>query len=564
MIIEDSIKIKNYKCFGKEPQGFERICPINVIIGKNNSGKSSLIEVIQFLGTRVRENYIQGIEITHMLEDKELIKVFPTNTSGGAIPSSYPTHYSFGQTLIGNRFTYTFNYDLRKTAVSMSPKPPQIVEPYFSKLAEVVSVPMKDKIFKHVTAERDIVPELDSDSSSSFDWYSSLLKPNGEGATQLIQSIIVRTDFDKRLIDKEFLNELNGIVGPDIEFRNIFAQKRNSTWEIYFEDKNEVQIPLSKMGSGIKTIMLVLLNLIVVHKIEKKEKSKYLFAFEELENNLHPSLLRRLFAYISKYSQENQVYFFITTHSNIVIDFFGSDNNAQIIHVVNDGKSSTCKTVESVLHNKQILRDLDVRASDLLQSNGIIWVEGPSDRVYINKWISLMAPELREGEHYSILFYGGRLLSNMTFDFHWLEEELIPLLKINLNAFVVIDRDGESVKAAVNKTKQRIQSEIGEDNCWITKGREIENYLSDDLIVRWIKHDFNINAKVTCDINVKLEDNIRLAKVAEKVKYDNDKKGNSLSIVNVMSLDDLDTLDLKKRLSLLVNAIRGWNAMAVS
>lgn len=30
------------------------------------------------------------------------------------------------------------------------------------------------------------------------------------------------------------------------------------------------------------------------------------------------------------------------------------------------------------------LDDLGVKASDLLQANGIIWVEGPSDRAYIH------------------------------------------------------------------------------------------------------------------------------------------------------------------------------------
>ena len=41
------IKISNYKCF-KEPIGFDEIKPINVIIGKNNIGKSSLIDMIEF------------------------------------------------------------------------------------------------------------------------------------------------------------------------------------------------------------------------------------------------------------------------------------------------------------------------------------------------------------------------------------------------------------------------------------------------------------------------------------------------------------------------------------
>ncbi len=43
-----SIKIKDYKCFVKENdyQGFDVIKPINVIIGKNNSGKSKLLEAL--------------------------------------------------------------------------------------------------------------------------------------------------------------------------------------------------------------------------------------------------------------------------------------------------------------------------------------------------------------------------------------------------------------------------------------------------------------------------------------------------------------------------------------
>ena len=43
-----SIKIKDYKCFVKENdyQGFDDIKPVNVIIGKNNSGKSKLLEAL--------------------------------------------------------------------------------------------------------------------------------------------------------------------------------------------------------------------------------------------------------------------------------------------------------------------------------------------------------------------------------------------------------------------------------------------------------------------------------------------------------------------------------------
>jgi recombinational DNA repair ATPase RecF len=46
--IEDtSVKITNYKCFTGEAQGFEGLAKVNLIIGRNNSGKSSLLDLLQ-------------------------------------------------------------------------------------------------------------------------------------------------------------------------------------------------------------------------------------------------------------------------------------------------------------------------------------------------------------------------------------------------------------------------------------------------------------------------------------------------------------------------------------
>lgn len=50
-----------------------------------------------------------------------------------------------------------------------------------------------------------------------------------------------------------------------------------------------------------------------------------------------------------------------------------------------------------------VCADLGYRPSDLLQANAIIWVEGPSDRIYINHWLDQQAPDLVEGIDYSIM-----------------------------------------------------------------------------------------------------------------------------------------------------------------
>ena len=42
-----SIKVKKYRCFRDEFAGFDQIKPINIIIGRNNSGKSSLLDMLE-------------------------------------------------------------------------------------------------------------------------------------------------------------------------------------------------------------------------------------------------------------------------------------------------------------------------------------------------------------------------------------------------------------------------------------------------------------------------------------------------------------------------------------
>nr|WP_299072718.1 AAA family ATPase [uncultured Allomuricauda sp.] len=559
MIINNKIIVKSYKCFdAEEGGGFEKILPINLIIGKNNSGKSSLIDLIQFLidGNENfkkigRDSKAPEVIIEHTLTESNISRVFPSDRSGGGIPGR--NFFEYGKRFIGKEYIYRITDKKQRSFVSMDAEYVSYSKQMIDTLATTVELPFSGKLFCNISAERDINAEQ---SSSELTFLS-----NGIGSTNAIQQILNRTDKDSTLIESELLEELNTIINPDIIFSRILVQldEEEEKWELFFEDANQKRISLSKMGSGIKTVLLVLLNLIVRPRIENKNPSSYVFAFEELENNLHPSLQRRLYNYIKTYSKKHSAYFFLTTHSNIVIDSFGTDSNSQLIHISNDGDKSTSKTVLSYDGTKQILNDLGLKASDILQSNGIIWVEGPSDRNFINKWIKVLSPELKEGLHYTIMFYGGRLLSNLSFDFEWLKKEVIPLLKINRNAYVVIDRDGKTIKTKLNETKVRIQKEIGENRCWITKGREIENYLSDKILEIWLKEKHNINIEILNDKNIKLEENILNADSKIKLKYNLNKTIYSSEISEFIDKESLNIMDLESILLELVEVIKEWN-----
>ena len=212
-----------------------------------------------------------------------------------------------------------------------------------------------------------------------------------------------------------------------------------------------------------------------------------MFAFEELENNLHPALLRRLFQYLEDYAVNEKAKIFLTTHSSIALDFFGVSGNAQITHVFHDGESARTTTVPTHFGRVNIISELGARPSDLLQANGLIWVEGPSDRIYLNRWIELYTDgRLREGRDYQCVFYGGSLLARVEFKSPEDEvAELANLFQINHNLVVVCDGDREAEDSDIKPRVKRIREEVEKidgAHTWITDAKEIENYLPGSVL----------------------------------------------------------------------------------
>ncbi len=205
-------------------------------------------------------------------------------------------------------------------------------------------------------------------------------------------------------------------------------------------------------------------------------------------------------------------------------------------------------------HEKSnVCADLGFRASDLLQSNCVIWVEGPSDRIYLREWIRLADEDVIEGVHYTVMFYGGKLLYHLTPDDPNEADvgRFISLRKLNRDIVVVMDSDRKSDAAKVNATKVRIVEEFekaaadgGHGFAWITDGREIENYVPVD--------GFN-EALVA-------EGEARAVKSNKFADYpgDSDKVAIALWLVENKRLS-LDGLDLKARIDALVEFIRQSN-----
>eukprot|EP00456_Euglypha_rotunda_P006770 TRINITY_DN1117_c0_g1_i1.p1 TRINITY_DN1117_c0_g1~~TRINITY_DN1117_c0_g1_i1.p1 ORF type:complete len:576 (-),score=70.14 TRINITY_DN1117_c0_g1_i1:3227-4954(-) len=488
-----SFKASHFKSIGSDRQGFDCFRRINVIIGRNNSGKSSLIDLVQscihWKFSVVNDHWHAGQQTIFEMSAKissDLAKsLFPPNTTGGDIGGN---HWDFGKRLVGA--TVGWKYADGKGVIEAWVTDFASSDPFMSlrheaaaavktRIAESIQNPFKGTTLRRLSAERDIRPESDSGSLDISD--------TGAGATNVIQNYLNQSRLRRSLVETDLLNALNSIFRPDGEFTRILAQQLSNggPWEIYLEETAKGRVALSNSGSGLKTILLVLVNLILIPAAQDRKISSYVWAFEELENNLHPALLRRLLSYIAAYAREKQVIVFLTTHSSAMIDFFSRSKDAQIIHVRHDKTAASTTTIKTYIENKSLLDDLDVRASDLLQANCIIWVEGPSDRYYINRWIELWSGNLVEGTHYQCVFYGGRLLKHLEASPDD-DNSGVQILRIARHACVVIDSDKRTKVDDINATKARIKAEIENMGgiAWITAGREIENYIPTDALQR--------------------------------------------------------------------------------
>ena len=483
-----SVKFNGYKSFLHGEEHEIDLSPyVTVFIGKNNCGKSSCIDAIEtaLMHNRflVTKNLYHEIAVSFIASDYDIRSNFQSTRGGGdGIPGN---HYEYGKQYVGQKVFGVLNVEGsplgkdQRVGLKIQDNQNHIGLPAgknnWGNLVRQHKDYQSRVDFRRINADRDIVPEEESNNER--------LEHNGLGATNLLRQFVNHSAYDEKIVEEKLLTELNEIMAPDSHFKNLRLQQIQSgdklLWEIFLEEDDGKRFALSKSGSGLKTIILMLINLYVIPHTKPYKNKKLVFAFEELENNLHPALQRKVFEYLYRFAKETDSHIFITTHSHIAINTFFDKENTMIYHITKSDNESKMVPVDNRTGRIDVLNDLEVRASDLFQSNGIIWVEGPSDRVYINKWLQVFCDsKFIEGSDYQFLYYGGKVLSHYSAD-ESAQADLINILTTNQNAAIVIDSDRRRKSSKINTTKVRVRDEFSKINgfCWITQGKEVENYI---------------------------------------------------------------------------------------
>ncbi|MFC7297908.1 ATP-dependent nuclease [Herminiimonas aquatilis] len=225
---------------------------------------------------------------------------------------------------------------------------------------------------------------------------------------------------------------------------------------------------------------------------------------EEPETHLHPRLQRYLAKEMEVVALRRKLQLFISTHSTV----FQQSNLWQ----KQPGMfAANAETIEEYSSAWQVMDALGIRGSDISQSNGVVWVEGPSDRIYIKHWLSLYCKENgktepKENVDYSFNLYGGAMLSHMSLNE---QESFISMLSMNRNLVLVMDRDTDFIEDAdgkltcikPNSAKARVLAELeaikhGRCKIWVTDKYTIESYLPLEYLAKYFTVDANGRLKL--------------------------------------------------------------------
>jgi predicted ATP-dependent endonuclease of OLD family len=565
----DGFGISGYKSFGENMVYFNDLGKVNIFMGKNNSGKSNILDFCKRLSSiRLNKNYEQqlnDLDYHNRLEEKEIsfaIQVkkdsdvtgkifkqieniikskiscfqeweesiwFPFAISKLGSPANYNPYREKMALLLNNRLNENETYNLAHShlnldGVSHTIRCEKFAEKFYSFFCNSFQF---DFSVYSIPTFRQIIPGG-----------GSTVQQDGKGLIRELRELQHPTKLAEKKIKKQKFDDINNLLKKLLGEEDAHIELPSGNEEIHVTIKDN-EFPLDSFGTGIHQLIL-LASYVTIY-------DNSIFCIEEPEIHLHPELQKKFLLYLRD-NTTNQ--YLISTHSNACFDIQGIN----IYHCYLKDNKTHCQLVKKDEEKFPILADLGYKPSDILQSNFIIWVEGPSDRIYLNHWIKGKNPFLVEGIDYTIMFYGGSgSLLHLSFDFDEDEiKDFIKLCKFNRNAAIVIDSDKSKDDGILDKTKEQFIKSFEEYGyVWVTAGREIENYIPDCIFKECVK-------RVHPSIN---EDEIYCGQYEKITHTSKGAKINKVKVAKKVAEQkaDYSNLDLDKKVNELIKNIENAN-----
>jgi len=455
-----SLRILNYRCFDCFTVDFNP--GVNVIIGENNSGKTSLLKALGLLFDRSSRPRMQIYDFHQGIEDFSK----PPSIAISATLTSSPHDTIQDKALVATWLTklespweaqLTYLFSLAEEAVpafhrELGDVPERkdkekfwkIIQRYLPKYVSRIFGGLLDTQMKaegeflnkfdyqFLDAIRDVESELFSGSNPMLrNMLQQVLDIDAPAATileresefgnmaqQLTKSLVERINLPTLI---ELINRTGAEDGGIPALGGTVTENDLITALRLFISREGLNLPASHNGLGYNNLLyisLVLASLKFKSSVDRRGPNAVLFpmlVIEEPEAHLHPSLQHKLLRYIRERVEQTQDsrQVFLTTHSTHItaaseldsIICMQAPQRGHGVRVSYPGRAFP-ETSEGIASKKYVERYLDATKSNMLFAKGIILVEGIAEQLLIPCLAESIGVPL-EDKHVAVIAVGG-------------------------------------------------------------------------------------------------------------------------------------------------------------
>lgn len=511
--------MKLIKCRIENFRGYENtevdFTDLNVIIGKNDVGKSTILEALKFFFDEIKANNndlnvysgrndfsitcffevdprerisldsSESKETSTTLEDEFLLnengllqikKVWENGKQKTFLVANHPNIWE--EPLITLKINKLKTYIPKEQEDLVNRAIKKEIRAFLFKNTELefqqqeIDISTKesdissiyDKLNKRMP--RFFLFKADRENTDQDNEVAQVTKAITQGVTQGIEQ---EFEYIKDKILEEITNFTNSTLKRLKEFnnevvQNISANIKAKTMDslFSFDFQSDDKIPFNNRGSGIKRLFL--LSFFLEDSERKTNNSNMIYAIEEPETSQHPNFQKMIIETLKKISQSNGRQIFITTHTPEIVKMVDRENLIFIQKKNNQRLIMQREKIES----KAIVETLGILP--YISYKGVMFVEGDTDVKFfenLNTYFPCLCEIFDIGQITLIPLYGGGNVKK------WIVEDYLK--ESNIKRLHFIDRD---------KNKE-IKGENNADNYHKviqTKKREIENYFPIDVL----------------------------------------------------------------------------------